>query len=298
MVDLVIVGSVAFDTIETPFGSVANVLGGAATYSSVAASFFAQPGVVAVVGKDFPAQHLEMLHAKNICTAGIKVAEGKTFHWSGYYDFDMNQAHTIETHLNVFENFAPVLPPDYKKSESLFLANINPALQLSVLDQMKPKIVVADTMNYWIEKKREELMSVVKKSNVFLLNDAEARELMNTTNLITAGKKLVAQGLDAAIIKKGEHGSLLFTDSVVFALPGYPLENVRDPTGAGDSFAGALSGYLAKNGMSDENVKRALVYGSAVASFNVEDFSLNRLMKIGMQDIESRYKEFEAMMKF
>ncbi len=298
MVDLVIVGSVAFDTIETPFGSVTDALGGAATYSSVAASFFSQPGVVAVVGKDFPAQHLEMLHSKNICTAGIKVADGLTFRWSGYYDFGMNQAHTIETHLNVFENFAPVLPQDYRKAENLFLANIDPALQLSVLEQMKPKMVVADTMNYWIEKKRAELMGIIGKSNVFLLNDAEARELMNTTNLITAGKKLLSHGLDAVIIKKGEHGSMLFTDSVMFALPGYPLENVRDPTGAGDSFAGALSGYLAKHGVNGASIKRALVYGSAVASFNVEDFSLNRLMKITPQDIESRYREFEEIMRF
>ncbi len=296
MVDIVIVGSIAFDTIKTPFGSASEVLGGAATYASMAASFFVKPGIVAVVGEDF--NHMDLFRSRNICTAGIKVASGKTFRWSGYYEFDMNHAHTVATHLNVFENFMPHLPAEYKTTRSLFLANIDPDLQLSVLQQMSPNLVVADTMNYWIEKKREQLLEVVKKTNVFLLNDAEARELMKTTNLINAGRKILDLGPDAVIIKKGEHGALLFTDSTVFMLPGYPLENVRDPTGAGDSFAGAFSGYLSKNGISEQHVKRALVYGSAVASFNVEDFGLNKLKKITMNDIETRYKEFEAMMRF
>lgn len=296
MVDIVIVGSIALDTIETPFGSVADTLGGAATYSSIAASFFSHPGIVAVVGEDF--NHMDVFHSKGISTTGIEIAKGKTFRWSGYYEFDMNQAHTIETQLNVFENFSPQMPDDYKKVKNLFLANIDPSLQLDVLEQMTPKLVVADTMNYWIKNKREQLLEVIKKSNVFLLNDGEARQLINTTNLITAGKKVLAMGLDAVIIKKGEHGVLLFTDSTTFVLPGYPLENVRDPTGAGDSFAGAFCGYLSKNGFNEEQLRKAIVYGSAVASFNVEDFSLNRLKNITLRDIEARYKEFGEMVRF
>ncbi|MBI2075969.1 MAG: sugar kinase [Candidatus Aenigmarchaeota archaeon] len=298
MVDIVIVGSVALDSVKTPFGAVSDALGGAASYAAFAASFFSRPGIVGVVGDDFPEEHIELLRSRDISTAGIKTSNGKTFRWSGYYEYDMNQAHTTETQLNVFENFSPELPEDYKKSKNLFLANIDPALQLTVLSQMNPKLVVADTMNYWIEKKREQLMEVIKKSNVFLLNDSEARELLKTTNLISAGRKMLSLGPDAVIIKKGEDGALLLTDSKIFSLPGYPLENVRDPTGAGDSFAGAFIGYLSKNGFDESSVRKAIVYGSAVASFNVEDFSLNRLKKITMNDIEARYSEFEAMVRF
>ena len=296
MTDLVIVGTVAYDNIKTPFGSVTDALGGSATHASFAASFFAKPGIVGVVGEDFT--HIDEFTARNISTAGLQRVKGRTFRWSGFYEYDMHHAHTLETQLNVLETFKPQLPPDYKNVKNLFLANIDPDLQLSVLSQMSPRLVLADTMNYWIEKKREQLIEVIKKVNVFLMNDGEARELFGTTNIIAAGRKALHLGPDAVIIKKGEHGALLLTDSKIFSLPGYPLENVRDPTGAGDSFAGGLIGYLSKNGFGEAQLRRAIVHGSAVASFNVEDFGLNKLKRITMHDIEARYKEFEAMVKF
>lgn len=296
MVDLVIVGSVALDNIKTPFGSVMEVPGGSATHASIAASFFARPGIVGVVGDDF--KYHDAFRSKDICTLGLKTTKGKTFRWSGYYEYDMNQAHTIQTDLNVFEDFSPELPDEYRNTKHLFLANIDPELQLNVLKQLKSPVTVMDTMNYWIEKKREQLMDVIKNSNIFLLNDAEARELFNTTNLIAAGKKILGLGLDAVVIKKGEHGLLLFTEGGIFMLPGYPLENVRDPTGAGDSFAGAFTGYLSKRELNDDNIRRAAVYGSAVASFNVEDFSFNNLKKISLNDIELRYNEFKKIIRF
>lgn len=296
MVDIVIVGTIAFDNIKTPFGSVSDALGGSATHASFAASFFAKPGIVGVVGEDF--NLIQEFDSRNISTTGLQITKGRTFRWSGYYEYDMHHAHTLETQLNVLKSFSPKLPNDYKNAKNLFLANIDPALQLTVLEQMSPKLVLADTMNYWIEKKRSDLIEVIKKTNIFLLNDGEARELFKTTNLITAGRKILHLGPSAVIIKKGEHGALLLTDSKVFSLPGYPLENVRDPTGAGDSFAGALIGYLSKNSSGEERIRKAVVYGSAVASFNVEDFGLNKLKRITMQDIEARYKEFEAMVRF
>lgn len=296
MVDLVIVGSVAFDNIKTPFGAVSDALGGSATYASLAASFFSKPGIVAVVGEDF--DHKDVFHDSGVSTDGLKTVDGKTFRWSGYYEYDMNQAHTTDTQLNVFENFRPELPDDYKGAKCVFLANIDPELQLHVLNQMKNPTVIMDTMNYWIEKKREQLLNVIKKSNILLINDAEARELFETTNLITAGKKALGLGLDAIVIKKGEHGALLFTKDRLLPICGYPLENVKDPTGAGDSFAGALSGYLACNNINQANLCKAVVYGSAVASYNVEDFSFNNLKKINIKDIETRFKEFKDMTTF
>lgn len=296
MVDLVVVGTVAYDNIKTPFGAVTDALGGSATHASFAASFFANPGIVGVVGEDF--NHMDEFKARNISTAGLQVAKGRTFRWSGYYEYDMHHAHTLETQLNVLEAFKPQLPEDYKDVKNLFLANIDPELQMDVLGKMNPNLILADTMNYWIEKKRDHLLEVIKKVNVFLLNDGEARELFSTTNVIAAGRKALHLGPDAVIIKKGEHGALLLADSRIFSLPGYPLENVRDPTGAGDSFAGGLIGYLSKHGFGEEQLRRAIVYGSAVASFNVEDFGLNKLKRITLQDIEARYKEFEALVKF
>ncbi|MBI2578228.1 MAG: sugar kinase [Candidatus Aenigmarchaeota archaeon] len=296
MVDLVVLGSVGYDSIKTPFGSADNVLGGAATYASIAASFFAKPGVVAVVGEDFSG--MDKFLSRNISTDGIKIVKGMTFRWSGYYEYDMNEARTVETQMNVFEGFSPALPESYKKAKSVFLGNIDPGLQLSVLKQMRPELVVADTMNYWIENRRDALFDVIKKSTIFLLNDGEARQLFSTTSLAAAGKKILSLGAKAAVIKKGEHGVLLFTDSSVFMLPGYPLENVVDPTGAGDSFGGALSGCLLKNGLSEQSLRKAVVYGSAVASFSVEDFGTSNLERITMSDIERRYREFEAMIRF
>ncbi len=300
MVDLVVVGSIALDSVKTPFGDVKDILGGAATYSSVAASIFCKPGLVGVVGKDFPDEHLKFLRARNIETCGLSVADGKTFRWSGYYEFDMNQAHTTDTQLNVFSSFKPKIPDAYLGAKYLFLANIDPVLQMDVLRQFKDlELVALDTMNFWIETKKKELLEIISKVDVLLINDAEARQLMDTPNLVRAARMLLKRGPSAVVIKKGEHGALLFTDGVCFFAPAYPLEDLKDPTGAGDSFAGGLMGYLASSGdVSFENMKRAVIYGSAVASFNAEDFSLDRLREIGMKDVSGRYKEFEKLVEF
>jgi len=299
--DVVIVGSVALDSVQTPFGKVERVLGGSASFSSVACSFFAKPGIVAVVGKDFPSENIDFFKSKGIDTKGLEVAEGKTFFWEGKYDFDLNTAHTIKTELNVFENFKPELPVSYKDAEFLFLGNIDPELQLQVLGQMnkRPKLVVADTMNYWIENKRDKVLEVVKKVDIALMNDGEARQLFETANLIDAAKKILELDSKIAIIKKGEHGCILFYEGNYFVAPGYPLEKVIDPTGAGDSFAGAMIGYLAKtSSLNEKNLRKALIYASSVASFNAEGFSLERLKTLSLEDINKRFNEFKKIMEF
>lgn len=301
MVGLVIVGSVALDTIETPFGKVKEVVGGSATYASFAASFFCKPGIVAVVGGDFPQEHLSLLEKRGISLEGLKIEkEGKTFRWEGSYKFDMNEAKTFRTELNVLESFKPQLPQEYRKVQYIFLGNIDPELQLDVLSQMEtPKFVVADTMNFWIEHKKKELKRVISKIDLFLLNDGEARELFETTNLVKAARQALKLGTKAVIIKKGEHGALLFSRSGHFSVPGYPLENIVDPTGCGDSFGGGLIGYLAKTGdLSDGNLRRAIVYGSVIASHNAEDFGPDNLKKISLSDIEGRYLEFRRIGEF
>ena len=301
MPELVILGAVATDTVKTPFGRRENVLGGSATYAAVAASFFTKPGLVAVVGKDFPAEHRQFIESRGIDTTGLEVREGKTFHWEGYYDFDLNQAHTVKTELNVFQEFDPQLPEPYRKAPFLFLGNISPKLQLQVLGQMqrRPKLVMSDTMNYYIEREREGVLKVVKAVDVALMNDAEARMLFKTPNLVQAAKEILKLDSRIAIIKKGEHGAILFYDHHFFAIPGYPLENVRDPTGAGDCFAGAMLGYLAKTkDLSEPNLRKAIVYGSVVASFNAEDFSCNALRGLSMTDIRGRYNEFKRFVEF
>ncbi len=299
MVDVVIVGSVALDTVETPFGKVEDALGGAATYAGFAASFFSKPGVVAVVGNDFPVKHLELLKNAGVDISGIKV-EGQSFRWKGFYEYDMNEAKTLSTELGSFQDFRPVLPESYKKAKYVFLANIDPELQLNVLSQIEnPKLTVMDTMNYWINTKNEKLLQVMKKIDVLLLNDSEARQLFNTPNLVVAANKALQLGPKHVIIKKGEHGALMFSTKSHFSAPGYPLEIIRDPTGSGDSFAGAMIGYLAKtDDTSEPNIRKAVVYGSVVASFNAEDFSLDRLRRISKEDIEKRYKEFDEMRRF
>jgi len=299
MADVVIVGSVALDTVKTPFGEVKEVLGGAATYSSFAASFFAKPGIVAVVGDDFPEEHLDLLKSKNVDVSGI-TKEGKTFRWQGSYEYDMNEAKTLKTELNSFENFKPRLPESYKETKYVFLANINPELQLSVLEQVSnPKLVMLDTMNLWIQTKKQKLLEVIKRVDVLLLNDSEARQLFDTPNLVKAASAGLKLGPEHVIIKKGEHGALLFTNKSYFSAPGYPLEVIKDPTGCGDSFAGAIIGYLAKAGsVTDKNIRKAIIYGSVLASFNAEDFSLEKLKKLSMHNIEKRYKEFEQMREF
>ncbi len=299
MVDVAIVGSVALDTVRTPFGEVKEVLGGAATYSSYAASFFAKPGIVAVVGNDFPEEHLQLLRSRDIELSGIR-REGKTFRWQGYYEYDMNEAKTVKTELNSFKNFNPQLPESYKNVKYVFLANINPQLQLQVLEQVrKPKLAMLDTMNLWIKSAKPQLLDVIKKVDILLLNDSEARQLFETPSLVKAAASARKLGPKHVIIKKGEHGALYFTDSTHFNAPGYPLETIKDPTGCGDSFAGGLIGYLAKtDDVSERNIRKAIIYGSALASFNAEDFSLNRLKSVTLKDIENRYKEFEDIREF
>ncbi|HEY0073587.1 MAG TPA: PfkB family carbohydrate kinase [Abditibacteriaceae bacterium] len=301
MNEVLIVGSVALDSIETPQGQIDNALGGAATYGSVAASLFAPVRLVGVVGEDFPQEHLEFLKGRSIDLAGLQVIEGgNTFRWKGDYNADLNQAVTHETHLGVFEHFDPQLPENYRDAQFVFLANINPQLQLKTLEQVKnPKLVLCDTMNLWINIARHHVLEVFKKVDIAVLNDGEARMLTEQDNLIVAGRKLRELGPKHVIIKKGEHGALLFSEEGIFASVSYPLEKVVDPTGAGDSFAGSLIGYLAKTGdTSLENLKRAIVYGSVVASTTVQDFSLASLKALTMDEVERRYGVVRQMSAF
>jgi sugar/nucleoside kinase (ribokinase family) len=293
-VSVLIVGSVALDSVTTPFGEVKDVLGGSATFSSYAASFYTPVNLVAVVGKDFPEHYVTLLKDKNISLDGLQFLEGKTFRWSGYYQYDMNQAHSLSTELNVFASFHPHIPPQYRDAEYVFLANIDPSLQLEVLRQVKkPKMVALDTMNYWIQNKKEELIEVIKRVDLVLLNDGEARQLCDTTNLLKAARLVLQMGPKIVIIKKGEHGALMVTNNSVFSAPGYPLEVIFDPTGAGDTFAGGLIGYIAASkNFSDENLRRAVITGSCLASYSVEDFSLNRMKTLQQSDIHERYKAF------
>ena len=298
---VLIVGSMALDSVKTPTGEVKDTLGGAADYSGVAASFFSPVQLVGVVGDDFPAEHLEFLRSRGIDLAGVQtVAGGKTFRWTGYYDFDLNVAHTLDTQLNVFADFKPVLPDAYKKAQYVFLANIDPTLQLEVLSQVEsPTLTVCDTMNFWIEGKRDALLEVLKRVDIAFMNDAEARQLTGQMSVIKAAKALQAMGPKTVIIKKGEHGALLFSGDQHFAAPSYPLEEISDPTGAGDTFAGGFIGYVASRGdVGVATLKKAVVYGSVMASFNVEDFSLNRLRTLTREDIAARYRAFQEISHF
>ncbi|MAG91127.1 sugar kinase [Candidatus Woesearchaeota archaeon] len=299
MSDVLIIGTVAFDTIETPFGKVEKALGGSATFASYAASFFSSPAVISVVGNDFPKDYVELLKKKDIDLEGLQVS-GKTFHWDGSYEYDMNEAKTNKTELNSLENFKVKVPEKYKNIRNVFLANIDPEMQLETLKQVnRPDFVVLDTMNLWIKIKKKALIEVIKKTNVLLLNDGEARQLFDTVSLVKAANRALELGPKAVIIKKGEHGALLFTKNKHFSAPSYPLENIKDPTGCGDSFGGAFIGYLAKTKDLDEkNIRRAIIHGSVMASYNAEDFSLDRLKKLAMSDIENRYKEFQDIREF
>ena len=298
---VLIVGSMALDSVKTPTGEVKDTLGGAAYYSGVAASFFAPVQMVGVVGDDFPQAHLDFLKSRGIDLAGVQIVPGgKTFSWAGYYDFDMNIAHTLDTQLNVFADFQPSLPETYKQAKYVFLANIDPALQLEVLSQVEnPTLTVCDTMNFWIEGKRDALLEVLKRVDIAFMNDAEARQLTGELSVIKAAKALMALGPKTVIIKKGEHGALLFSGSQHFAAPSYPLEEIADPTGAGDSFAGGFIGYVAsQNDTSFATLRRAVIYGSVMASYNVEDFSLNRLRTLTDADIAARYRAFQEIAYF
>ena len=299
---LLVVGSLALDTIETPFGKAKETLGGSAVYISTAASYFAAPvRLVGVVGGDFPKSAVTFLEEHNIELEGLQtIQNGKTFRWSGKYHYDLNMRDTLFTHLNVFEKFDPKIPEIYKKSKYVCLGNIDPILQRKVLEQIeKPKLIVGDTMNFWIEGKREELMKTMKHFDVLIINDSEARLLTQEPNLIRAGKKVIGMGPKILIIKKGEHGALLITESTIFSAPAYPMEDIYDPTGAGDTFAGGFIGWLEKSDdISDENLKKAVIYGSAMASFCVEKFGVDGLRELTYLKIQDRFRSFRDLVKF
>ncbi len=297
---ILVVGSVAFDSVETPFGKVENVLGGSATYFSTSASFFTDVNLVAVVGEDFPQEHTDFLRSRNIDLRGMVRESGKTFHWKGRYGYDLNEAQTLETHLNVFQTFKPQVPDEYRASEYLILANIDPDLQMEVLNQVpNPRVVACDTMNFWISSKPDALKRVIERVDFFIINEGEARQLSGESNLIKAARKILGLGAKTLIIKRGEYGVLMFAGSSVFAAPAYPLEEVFDPTGAGDTFAGGFMGYLANTGdLSEDGIRQAIVFGSVMASFNVEDFSLDRLKRLQYREIEERYRSFKSLTHF
>jgi sugar/nucleoside kinase (ribokinase family) len=299
---LLVVGSLALDSVETPFDKVDDALGGSATYISLAASYFSGPiQLVGVVGSDYPKEYVDLLVKHNVDLEGLQIIEGgKTFRWGGKYHYDLNVRDTLFTDLNVFENFDPVIPDKYKKSKYLCLGNIAPTLQLRVLDQMdNSQLVVCDTMNYWIEGMKDELVELLKRVNVLIINDSEARLLSNEPNLIKAAKLIREMGPEFLIIKKGEHGAMLFAEGTIFSAPAYPMEMIYDPTGAGDSFAGGFIGYLYKTrDLSPENMKRAVIYGSAMASFCVEKFSTKALEDLSYLRIQDRFREFINLSRF
>lgn len=295
------VGSVAFDSIKTPFGEVSRVVGGAATYFAIAASFFTEVRIVAVVGDDFGANVEKVFGGRRIDLTGLEKVPGETFRWKGEYDFDLNSRETIYTHLNVFEHFTPKIPAGHRSSPFVFLGNIHPALQLDVLDQVQsPRLVGADTMNYWIERTPEELKAVLKRIDILLINDSEARELAGEANLVKAARKVQAMGPKTLVIKRGEHGVLMtLAGGGFFAAPAMPLEEVFDPTGAGDTFAGGFLGYLAScEGLDDAALARAIIYGSTLASFAVEDFSVDRLLRLTKDEVTARFNEFKQLTHF
>lgn len=298
---LLVVGSLGLDDVTTPFYKTENALGGAATYISIAASYFTSPiYLVGVVGEDFPKEYIDLLEKKNIDLEGLQIIEGgKTFRWAGKYHYDLNVRDTLLTELNVFENFDPVVPEKYKKSSYVCLGNIDPVLQMKVLVQMiDPKCVVCDTMNYWIERQKNELLELLKKVNILIINDSETRLLANEPNLIKAAKHILDFGPEIIIIKKGEHGALLISRDTIFSAPAYPLESIYDPTGAGDTFAGGFIGYLHKTqDLNIDNIKRAVIYGSTMASFCVEQFSTKGLEEIDYLRVNDRYREFLNLSK-
>lgn len=297
---VLVVGSVALDSIETPFGKADDALGGSATYFSASASHLTDVQLVGVVGNDYPIDKLQPLLSRNVDLSGLEQAEGPSFRWRGRYRHDLNSAETLETHLGVFSRFEPKVPEKFKKPDFLFLANIDPRLQLNVLQQVeRPKLVACDTMNFWIESRRPELLDLLRHVDLITLNDAEARQLTEQTNLVKAAKWIMREGPKHVIIKKGEHGAFLFTSDRIFFAPAYPLESLFDPTGAGDSFAGGFIGYLAHTGdLSEANMRRAVVHGAAMGSFAVEKFSIDRLMELTRPEIDQRIREFRQLVAF
>jgi len=298
---ILVVGSVALDSVRTPFKEVKNVLGGSASYFAYAASYFGEVRLVAAVGQDFPQRYMDLFDKKRIDITGLKKKEGKTFRWSGVYKKDINQRDTLSVDLGVLGDFYPELSDKHRKSDYVFLANIDPELQLHVLNQIEdPKLVVCDTMDLWIENKKSELLEVFKRVDIVLLNDIEARQLTKKTNLEKAADKILKLGARYVVIKKGEHGVMFFSKDTCFSLPAYPVKNVIDSTGAGDSFGGGFLGYISKmdhEDFRDNAIRNALIYGTMIASFTVEDFSLNRLITLKEHEIKKRVEEFRKILE-
>jgi len=299
---LLVVGSIALDTVKTPVEEHGDLLGGSASYAATAASYFSPVKLVGIVGSDFPQSEFEFWKSRKIDTAGVKRVGGKTFRWSGEYAWDLNTRETRSVALNVFENFQPVLPESYRQTDFVLLANIAPSLQTHVLEQMeRPRFVVADTMDLWIQSARDDLETLLPKVDLLILNDSEAREITEKTSLIRAGRAIRRMGPRYVAIKKGEHGALLFGDDEFFSSGAYPLEDIHDPTGAGDTFAGGMAGYLAGTiggKVTFTNLRKAIIYGSVLASFCVEAFSLERLRNLTMDEINQRYEAFKLMSQF
>ena len=297
---VLVVGTVAFDSIETPFGVAERILGGSAAYFALGASFFAPVRVVGVIGQDFPQDYLDLMTQRNIDIAGIERAQGETFYWRGRYHEDINLRDTIELHLNVLAGFEPKLPESYRDAEYVFLGNIDPVMQMEVLRQLRRvKLVALDTMDHWIRESQSALKEVLPRVEILVVNDSEARLLSGYDNIVKAARAILKMGPKMVLIKRGEYGVLQFSDSAMFATPAYPLEEVFDPTGAGDSFAGGFLGQLARSGdHSQGGLRRAIVYGSVVASFTVEDFGVNRLTDVSLAEIEERYQRFIQLTDF
>jgi sugar/nucleoside kinase (ribokinase family) len=298
--NVLVLGTVAVDSVRTPFGVQKKSLGGSATYASYSASFFSPVRLVAAIGYDFPAPFKKIFHERPIDLDGLEVdKKHRSFHWKGRYGYDLNEAITLSTHLNVLEHFNPNIPKHYSDTPFVFLANIDPVLQIKVLNKMNPRWVVLDSMNFWIQNKPKLLIRAAKRADLIVLNDAEARQLSQESSLIIAAKKLHKLGLKRIVIKKGEHGALLFQNGKFFSAPGYPQEATIDPTGCGDTFAGGLIGYLARcRKINQDTLKRSVIMGSVMASFTIEDFSLNRLRRLKPKEINRRHQEFKHLVRF
>jgi len=297
---VLVVGTVAFDSVETPHASAERILGGSAAYFAMTASFFAPVQLVGVIGEDFPQEYLDLLSGRGVDLEGLKREKGDTFHWRGRYHEDLNVRDTLELHLNVLSSYVPHLPESYRDSQYVFLGNIDPTVQLKVLEQLtNSRLVACDTMDHWIQGSNAELQKVLRRVEILVINDSEARMLSGLHNIVKAARSILKMGPRVLLIKRGEYGVLQFTDSSVFATPAYPLEEVFDPTGAGDSFAGGFVGYLAHTGdHSERGLRRAIAYGSVAASFAVEDFGLRRMIPLTLQEIEDRYRRFLALTDF
>ena len=294
MNEIIILGTIGIDTLKTPFGEAKDELGGSGIFASLASSFFAKPLLISIKGTDLDETSLNFLKERGASLEGVET-KGKNFRWSGEYVYDMNEAKTLNTELNSLQDFNPNIPKSYQDAKYLFLANVDPEIQIKVIDEMKdPELIVIDTMNFWIESKKDKLLEAINKSDILIINDGEARQLFDTPNLVKAGKSALLLGLKAVIIKKGEHGSLLFTEDEIFNCPGYPLEKVIDPTGCGDSFGGSFIGHYSVH----KDLRKAMVYGSVIASFNAEGFGLSKTKEITMDDIEKRYIEMTKLRDF